>query len=244
MSLKLVSATQIKQISQEPGIYYLLNESKITYIGHSKTNMQARIRSHINAGRQFSQVSWAILNEQVSPACLQSIERALIQYWRPPENKRFKIQLPGRVNELPSLDFITIQNQHLNARIIELEQKLAALERVRRIPQKLKLSRQRWKSRSTNEMLSPPLGFAYLGGIVFLNGKEIILQCSNMVRPIPPGKQTEDLPDLVKEPEQPKLYALPAIIPKSSEPTAKILSFKQKMKAGLSALWKQVIGKG
>ncbi len=237
--LTLVPATQIKQISQEPGIYYLLNGSKITYIGYSKTNMQARIRAHVNAGRQFSHVSWAILDEQVSSSCLRSIERALIQYWRPPENKRFKIHLPQRVVETPPLDFITIQNQQLNARILELEKRVAALEQLEPIPHQVKPR----KSISKIEVSPSSLGFAYLGGIILLNGEEVILQCSPVHQSANSDKHTEDVSISVATPS-PKPYALPAIIPKPPEPTAKVLTFKQKIKAGLNAAWKQVFGKG
>lgn len=180
LPLTIVPVERLKEITREPGIYYLLDGERLTYIGHSRVGIQTRVRCHLNAGRRFSHVSYALLDEKPTLSALRSIERALIQYWRPPENKRFKLAVPKRTPETPKPDFITLQNQKLNEQIAELEAKVFRLER--RLKAIIQLKKRVNKIKKQKRLSRPPQTlFPYFGGVVFLEGETIYLQSSNQI---------------------------------------------------------------
>lgn len=235
LPLTIVPVERLKEITREPGIYYLLEGERLTYIGHSRIGIQNRIRCHLNAGRRFSHVSYALLDEKPTLAAMLSIERALIQYWRPPENKRYKLSVPKRSPETAPPDFITLQNQKLNERIAELEAKVLRLERQREASRKLGRLASNIK-KQIKPSRPPQTLFPYLGGVFYLEGEAIYLQSSNQIC-IPENVITE--PAL-----EPMAMPAPAVdIEPQTKPVLKVVSFQEKIQSNVRSFFKKALKK-
>lgn len=178
--------SDLRDIVQSRGIYYLLNGKRVVYIGYSTKNLQARIRAHINAGRPFSHISWHNVDASVPHEMLLSIERALIQFWRPAGNKRHKIKLATMIESAPE-DFIGEQNKRLNAQIADLTWQL---EQSQHEAQQLKL---KLTALEAGIPMPPNRYYSYIGGVIHLDGEEVLLQSSNYIQELIPKPHKKPL---------------------------------------------------
>lgn len=233
--LTIFSIERLKEIAREPGIYYLLDGERLTYIGHSRIGIQNRVRCHLNAGRRFSHVSYALLDEKLTLAAMRSIERALIQYWRPPENKRFKLAVPKRSPETPPPDFITQQNKKLHEQIAALEAKVFLLERQREASRRLeKLANKLKKQKKAPR--PPQTLFPYLGGVLHLEGKTIYLQSSNQIG-IPDDVKTVPALEPLETPNQTVNEEI------QTKPVLKVVSFQEKIQSNVRSFFQKALNK-
>lgn len=81
-ALRKDEARDAREPPSRCGVYMLIRDDRITYVGSSKSMMK-RVKAHQSNGRSFDRVIWM----ETAPEDLLYVERLLIGTIQPPENR-------------------------------------------------------------------------------------------------------------------------------------------------------------